>query len=100
MASRNINFHPTGYHPASLTKTTFDVIIIGGGPVTSFTEMRLAKAGLSVAVIESELYGGECHFFGCIPSKALLRPVEAGGPHNPPQTPSLLYPYYEVSVHT
>lgn len=45
--------------------------------MTSFTEMRLAKAGLSVAVIESELYGGECHFFGCIPSKALLRPVEA-----------------------
>lgn len=77
MASRSINVHPNGYHPASLTKTAFDIIIIGGGPVTSFAESRLAKAGLSVAVIEHELYGGECHFFGCIPSKALLRPVEA-----------------------
>ena len=77
MASRNINLHPKGYHPASLTKTTFDIIIIGGGPVANFAEARLAKAGLSVAVVQHELYGGECHFFGCIPSKALLRPVEA-----------------------
>ncbi|EPE28510.1 FAD/NAD(P)-binding protein [Glarea lozoyensis ATCC 20868] len=77
MASRNINIHPTGYHPASLTKTSFDIIIIGGGPVANFAEARLAKAGLSVAVVQHELYGGECHFFGCIPSKALLRPIEA-----------------------
>ncbi|CAI6339962.1 unnamed protein product [Periconia digitata] len=77
MASRNINVHPTGYHPSLLAETTFDIIIIGGGPVGNFAEGRLAKAGLSVAVIQHELYGGECHFFGCIPSKALLRPVEA-----------------------
>jgi dihydrolipoamide dehydrogenase len=77
MASRSINVHPKGYHPASLTKTTFDIIIIGGGPVANFAEARLAKAGLSVAVVQHELYGGECHFFGCIPSKALLRPIEA-----------------------
>jgi pyruvate/2-oxoglutarate dehydrogenase complex dihydrolipoamide dehydrogenase (E3) component len=77
MASRSINVHPQGYHPASLTKTTFDIIIIGGGPVACFAEARLAKAGLSVVVVQHELYGGECHFFGCIPSKALLRPVEA-----------------------
>lgn len=77
MASRNINLHPSGFHPASLVETTFDIIIIGGGPVANFAEARLAKAGLSVAVVQNELYGGECHFFGCIPSKALLRPVEA-----------------------
>jgi dihydrolipoamide dehydrogenase len=77
MASRGINLHPTGYHPTSLTKTTFDIIIIGGGPAANFAEGRLAKAGLSVAVVQHELYGGECHFFGCVPSKALLRPVEA-----------------------
>ena len=77
MTSRDINLHPTGYHPASLTKTTFDIIIIGGGPAACFAEARLATAGLSVAVIQHELYGGECHFFGCIPSKALLRPIEA-----------------------
>jgi pyruvate/2-oxoglutarate dehydrogenase complex dihydrolipoamide dehydrogenase (E3) component len=57
-------------------ETTFD-IIIGGGPIANFAEARLAKAGLSVAIVQNELYGGECHFFGCIPSKALLRPIEA-----------------------
>ena len=77
MASRNINVHPKDYHPSSLTTTTFDIIIIGGGPVACFAEARLAKAGLSVVVVQHELYGGECHFFGCIPSKALLRPIEA-----------------------
>jgi pyruvate/2-oxoglutarate dehydrogenase complex dihydrolipoamide dehydrogenase (E3) component len=77
MASRNINVHPQGYHPSSLNTTAFDIIVIGGGPVGNFAEGRLAKAGLSVLVVQHELYGGECHFFGCIPSKALLRPVEA-----------------------
>ncbi|KAF3031630.1 hypothetical protein E8E12_002046 [Didymella heteroderae] len=77
MACRGINLHPTGYHPSSLDKTNFDIIIIGGGPVANFAEARLAQTGLSVAVVQHELYGGECHFFGCIPSKALLRPVEA-----------------------
>lgn len=77
MASRGINVHPRGYHPSSLTKTTFDVIIIGAGPVATFAESRLAQAGLSVTIVQHELYGGECHYFGCLPSKALLRPVEA-----------------------
>ncbi|KAF1807927.1 FAD/NAD(P)-binding domain-containing protein [Eremomyces bilateralis CBS 781.70] len=77
MATRGINVHPEGYHPTSLAETTFDIIIIGGGPVANFAEGRLAQAGLSVAVVQHELYGGECHFFGCVPSKALLRPVEA-----------------------
>lgn len=77
MATRSINVHPTGYHASSLTKTAFDIIIIGGGPVANFAEERLARAGLSVLVVQHELYGGECHFFGCVPSKALLRPIEA-----------------------
>ncbi|KAL2063826.1 hypothetical protein VTL71DRAFT_5631 [Oculimacula yallundae] len=77
MATRGINVHPTGYHPSTLTKTAFDIIILGGGPVANFAEERLAKAGLTVLVVQHELYGGECHFFGCIPSKALLRPIEA-----------------------
>jgi dihydrolipoamide dehydrogenase len=77
MASRNINLHLEGYHPSNLLKTTFDVVVIGGGPAANTAEARLAKAGLDVAVVQHELYGGECHFFGCVPSKALLRPVEA-----------------------
>ncbi|KAH7109596.1 hypothetical protein B0J11DRAFT_601456 [Dendryphion nanum] len=77
MASRNINVHPPGYHPSTLDKKIFDILILGAGPVSNFAETRLAQAGLSVAVIQHELYGGECHFFGCVPSKALLRPVEA-----------------------
>jgi dihydrolipoamide dehydrogenase len=77
MASRGIDVHPKGYHPSSLVEKAFDVIVIGGGPVANFAEGRLAQAGLSVAVVQHELYGGECHFFACIPSKALLRPVEA-----------------------
>lgn len=77
MAARSINVHPKDYHPSTLTKTAFDIIILGGGPVANLAEDRLAKAGLSVLVVQHELYGGECHFFGCVPSKALLRPVEA-----------------------
>lgn len=77
MASRGINLHPSGYHPASLKTTNFDVIIIGAGPVAKFGEERLSKAGLSVCSVQYELYGGDCHYFACVPSKALLRPCEA-----------------------
>lgn len=77
MASRNINLHPGGYHPSSLTTTNFDVIILGAGPVANFAEQRLVKAGLSVATVQFELFGGDCHYFACLPSKALLRPGEA-----------------------
>ena len=54
----------------------FDVIVIGAGPAGENVVDRAARGGLSVAIVEKELAGGECSYWACIPSKTLLRPVE------------------------
>lgn len=54
----------------------YDVVVIGSGPSGQTVSFRLTKIGLSVALVENEMVGGECHFWACIPSKALLRPPE------------------------
>ena len=51
----------------------FDVICIGGGTVSEGVAAKLEGSGLRVAVVERELVGGECPYWGCIPSKTLLR---------------------------
>ncbi|MFI9245284.1 dihydrolipoyl dehydrogenase family protein [Streptomyces sp. NPDC053086] len=55
----------------------YDVVVIGGGPVGENVADRTRAAGLTTAVVESELLGGECSYWACMPSKALLRPVIA-----------------------
>jgi pyruvate/2-oxoglutarate dehydrogenase complex dihydrolipoamide dehydrogenase (E3) component len=53
---------------------SYDVIVIGAGPAGAATAERVAGGGLTAAIIERELIGGECHYWGCIPSKTLIRP--------------------------
>ncbi|MDH6145851.1 pyruvate/2-oxoglutarate dehydrogenase complex dihydrolipoamide dehydrogenase (E3) component [Kitasatospora sp. GP30] len=55
----------------------YDVVVIGAGPTGENVADRVVKAGLSAVIVEGELVGGECSYFACVPSKALLRPAAA-----------------------
>ena len=55
----------------------FDVVVLGAGPIGQNAAQLARIAGLEVAVVERELVGGECSYWACVPSKALLRPVLA-----------------------
>ncbi|MGW1834886.1 dihydrolipoyl dehydrogenase family protein [Streptomyces sp. NPDC002067] len=66
--------------PASATTAdgeTYDVIVVGAGPTGENVADRAHAAGLSAVIVESERVGGECSYWACMPSKALLRPVTA-----------------------
>lgn len=56
---------------------TFDVIVIGAGAAGENVAARAVRGGLSAVLIEAELVGGECSYWACMPSKALLRPGAA-----------------------
>lgn len=55
------------------TTTTFDVVIIGAGAVAENVADRIVQGGLTAVVVESELVGGDCSYWACMPSKALIR---------------------------
>jgi dihydrolipoamide dehydrogenase len=55
----------------------FDFVVVGAGSTGEVCAGRAAEAGLSVGLVEHELVGGECSYYACMPSKALLRPGEA-----------------------
>jgi pyruvate/2-oxoglutarate dehydrogenase complex dihydrolipoamide dehydrogenase (E3) component len=54
----------------------FDVVVMGAGAPGEVAAGRLGEAGVSVAIVEERMVGGECSFYACMPSKALLRPLE------------------------
>jgi pyruvate/2-oxoglutarate dehydrogenase complex dihydrolipoamide dehydrogenase (E3) component len=60
-----------------MSERSFDVVVVGAGVAGRTAAERLAHAGLSVAIVEPDLVGGECPFWACMPSKSLLRPEEA-----------------------
>jgi pyruvate/2-oxoglutarate dehydrogenase complex dihydrolipoamide dehydrogenase (E3) component len=71
------NADRTGYVPAMTDQEhVFDVIVIGGGPTGENIAERAVRGGLTAAVVEGHLLGGDCSYYACVPSKALLRPVE------------------------
>lgn len=53
--------------------TEVDLVVIGAGPGGEALASGAAKAGLSVVMVEKHLVGGECPYYGCIPSKMMLR---------------------------
>ncbi len=60
-----------------MSNNEYDLIVIGAGAVGENVADRAVQGGLTVALIESELVGGECSYWACMPSKALLRSAAA-----------------------
>ncbi|MCW2621691.1 MAG: Oxidoreductase [Frankiales bacterium] len=59
-----------------MAQDLYDVVVVGGGPVGENVAARAIRGGLTAALVEHELYGGECSYWACMPSTALLRPIE------------------------
>ncbi len=58
-----------------MAERQFDAVVLGAGAPGEVCAGRLADGGMSVAIVEQHLVGGECSYYACMPSKALLRPA-------------------------
>ncbi|MFE7408029.1 dihydrolipoyl dehydrogenase family protein [Isoptericola sp. NPDC057559] len=67
----------TATSPAAPSVETVDVVVIGTGPGGEDATGRLARAGLDVVAVEARLVGGECPYYGCIPTKMMVRASDA-----------------------
>ncbi|HVW45758.1 MAG TPA: NAD(P)/FAD-dependent oxidoreductase [Solirubrobacterales bacterium] len=59
-----------------MSEQTYDAVVLGAGPAGEVVAGRLAGEGWKVAIVERDLVGGECSYYACMPSKALLRPAD------------------------
>src|SRR4051794_35403120 len=67
---------PASRRDAGSSERDFGLVVIAAGVAGEVAAGRLGQNGVSVAVVEDRLVGGECSSYACMPSKALLRPVD------------------------